>query len=115
MKVDKQLLNPIDFEGLKVFDYTADKQMSSSLAEINVAPGINHKKAWSRRSDKYYYIVTGRIQFTVDKESYDLSEGDVCIIRQGQRFSYVNLSDKPAKLILIHTPNFDIESEVFEE
>ena len=115
MKVNKKSLTPIDFEGLKIFDYTAEKEISSSLAEITVPPGGKHKKAFSKKSDKYYYIVSGQIRFTVDDEIYHLSTGDVCIIAKGQRFCYNNDSNKEAKLILIHTPRFDMEAEVFED
>ena len=114
MKISKKSLTPIDFEGLKIFDYTAEKEISSSLAEIIVPPRGKHRKAFSKKSDKYYYIVSGHIQFTVDNEIYDLSTGDVCIIAKGQRFCYVNNNNEEAKLILVHTPSFDIEAEVFE-
>ncbi len=115
MKIGKESIHPIDFEGLEIRDYTSDKKLSSSIAEITVPPSVNHKKAWSKRSDKYYYIVSGRLQFTVDEETYDINPGDVCVIRQGQRFSYRNDSEKESKLILLHTPSFDLNSEVFEE
>jgi len=115
LKIDKTSLAPIDFEGLKIFDYTAEKEISSSLAEIIVPPGGKHKRAFSKKSDKYYYIVSGQIQFTVDDEIYDLSAGDVCIIAKGQHFCYKNGSDEQAKLILIHTPRFDMGAEVFED
>ena len=115
MKIDKKSLTPIDFEGLKIFDYTAEKDISSSLAEITVPPWGKHKKAFSKKSDKYYYIVSGQIQFTVDDKIYDLSAGDVCIIVKGQRFCYNNASNEEAKLILVHTPSFDMEAEVFED
>jgi len=46
---------------------------------------------------------------------YDICEGDICVILQGQRFSYRNLKDETAKIVLVHTPSFDLDSEVFEE
>jgi len=115
MKINKKSLTPIDFEGLKIFDYTTEKEISLSLAEIIVPPKGKHKKAFSKKSDKYYYIVSGQIQFTVDDEIYDLSAGDVCIILKDQHFCYNNDSNEEAKLILIHSPRFDIEAEVFED
>ena len=115
MKITGQAINPIDFEGLMIHDYTEGMDLSSSLAKIVVAPGVSHKKAWSKKSDKYYYVVSGKLQFIVDDVSYDLEAGDVCLIRKGQRFSYHNLSQDKANLLLVHTPMFDIESEVFED
>ena len=115
MKISKDSIDQINFEGLQIIDYTSGRDMTSSLAEITVPPGIKHKKAYSKRSDKYYYIVSGHIQFTVEGELHGLYQGDVCVILKGQKFSYKNDTGEPAKLILVHTPSFNLEFEVFEE
>jgi mannose-6-phosphate isomerase-like protein (cupin superfamily) len=115
MKISKDSVGQIDFEGLQIVDYTSGRDITSSLAEITVPPGVKHRKAYSDRSDKYYYIVSGHIQFNVDGELYYLHQGDVCVILKGQRFSYKNDSGESAKLILVHTPSFNLEFEVFEE
>lgn len=115
MIIKHDAVNLIEFDGLKIFDYTTGQKYSSSLAEISVPVGVRHKRARSKRSDKYYYVAHGHVSFTVDNETAGLSTGDVCIIRQGQCFSYVNNGIENAKLILVHTPGFDLKSEVFEE
>jgi mannose-6-phosphate isomerase-like protein (cupin superfamily) len=115
MKIPKGSLGQIDFEGLAIADYTAGKELSSSIAEIAVPPGARHPRAYSKKSDKYYYVVSGHLEFDVDGRSFGLAPGDVCIILKGQRFSYRNTSEQPAKLVLVHTPAFDLESEAFEE
>lgn len=115
MIIKREAVNPIRFDGLKILDYTTGQERSSSLAEISVPVGVRHRRAWSKRSDKYYYAAQGHVSFTVDDETFELSAGDVCIIRQGQRFSYVNDGIEEAKLVLVHTPTFDLEYEVFEE
>jgi mannose-6-phosphate isomerase-like protein (cupin superfamily) len=115
MKISKDSINPFDFQGLEIIDYTAGKDLSSSLAEISVPPGIKHGKAFSTRSDKYYYQVAGHLRFDVEGDLFDLNPGDACLVLKGQKFSYENDSDEPAKLILIHTPSFKLEFEVFEE
>jgi mannose-6-phosphate isomerase-like protein (cupin superfamily) len=114
MKISKDSIDKIDFEGLQIIDYTSGKDTSSSIAEISVPSGTRHRRAYSKRSDKYYYMVSGHIQFNIEGESYDLFPGDVCVVLKDQRFSYTNDSGEPAKLILIHTPGFNLESEVFE-
>ena len=115
MKISKGSTGQIDFEGLAIADYTAGKDLSSSIAEIAVPPGARHPRAYSKRSDKYYYVVSGHLEFDVDGRSFGLDPGDVCIILKGQRFSYRNTSEQPAKVVLVHTPSFDLESEAFEE
>ena len=115
MKILRNQVAPFDFEGLEIRDYTSNQRVSSSLAEIIVPPGIKHRKAHSRRSDKYYYIVEGTLNFLIDNESCVLCAGDVCIIPQDVTFYYENASNNTAKLILIHTPDFVLEEEVFDE
>jgi mannose-6-phosphate isomerase-like protein (cupin superfamily) len=113
MIINKTSLEPFDFEGLEICDYTARRDTSSSLAEITIPSGVQHREAWSRRSDKYYYVVSGTVRFIVDGEAHQLDPGDCCIVLQGHRFSYENTTTETAKIILIHTPSFDLKSEVF--
>ena len=106
-------LSPIDFGGLRILDYTAGKDLDASIALIDVPPGARHAEAWSERSDKLYLVVDGAIRFVLDGEETDLGTGDVCLVRRGRRFSYDNASTSAAKLVLVHTPSFDLASEHF--
>jgi mannose-6-phosphate isomerase-like protein (cupin superfamily) len=115
MKISGKALVSIDFEGLRILDYTAGLETSSSMAEVTVPPGARHRKARSTRSDKYYYTISGQVEFKVDGKVLGLETGDVCIVPKGQRFSYQNREEETARLLLIHTPSFDPDSEVFEE
>lgn len=115
MFIKQENIKPIDFDKLKIFDYTEEKDLSSSFAEITVPVGVSHKISWSKRSDKYYYIVQGTIYFTIGEQHKTLSPGDVCIVPKGVRFSYTNNGPEDAKLILVHTPSFQLEFEAFEE
>jgi mannose-6-phosphate isomerase-like protein (cupin superfamily) len=114
MKIKKNSIAPIDFEGLEIFDYAAGRDLSSSLAEIAVPPGVKHRKAYSTRSDKFYYLVSGHLRFNVEGDFFDLHPGDVGVVLKGQKFSYENKSGEPAKLILVHTPSFNLDFEVFD-
>jgi mannose-6-phosphate isomerase-like protein (cupin superfamily) len=115
MIIKHEEIEPIEFDKLKIIDYTAGQDNSSSFAEITVPMGVSHKISWSNRSDKYYYISKGNVNFTLNEESNNLSPGDVCIIPKGHRFSYTNIGSSEAVLILVHTPSFRLENEVFEE
>ena len=115
MKIERETLKAIEFDGLEIRDYTVDQDGGSSMAEITVPAGARHKSAWSKRSDKYYYVIDGRISFVVDSQVLNLSTGDACIIRQGTRFNYENKTGTGAKLLLVHTPGFKLTEEVFEE
>jgi mannose-6-phosphate isomerase-like protein (cupin superfamily) len=113
MIIRRSALKRIDFHGLSIFDYTAHANLRSSLATIDVPPGGRHAKAWSRKSDKYYFVTHGRVRFTVDDEITDLAKGDFCFVSQGTVFSYDNVGTEPAGLVLVHTPAFESSAEVF--
>jgi mannose-6-phosphate isomerase-like protein (cupin superfamily) len=115
MIVKRQSLIPMDFDGLKIYDYTAGQTNSSSFAEIEILPGVRHREAWSRRSDKYYYVTAGNVVFSLDGEIHGLEKGDFCLVKHGSHFWYANETDSPAALLLIHTPCFDLGEEVFVE
>ena len=106
---------PLEFDGLAIVDYTAGRKTNSSFAEITVPAGVSHRLSFSKRSDKYYYVVKGSVVFTVGGETEDLSPGDFCIVPKGVAFKYLNTGSDDAKLILVHTPDFRLECEVFEE
>ncbi len=113
MIVTRASIHPIDFDGLQIYDYTAEQVTSSSLAVIQVPPGGRHAEAWSKCSDKYYYVITGNIQFMLDGDEHHLTAGDFCLVQRGKHFSYENRTDELAILLLVHTPRFDLASEVF--
>lgn len=112
MIIRRASLTPFDFGGLQIFDYTAGLESSSSLAVIEVPPGATHTEAWSKRSDKYYLVTSGTIRFVLEGVECDLAAGDVCLVRQGQRFRYANRNETQATLVLVHTPSFNLDSEV---
>ncbi len=115
MKIERESLKSFEFFGLEIRDYTAGLEGSSSMAEIKVPAGARHERAWSKRSDKYYYVIEGRLNVIVDNQVLDLSTGDVCIIHQGTRFSYENQTGEATKLLVVHTPSFELAEEIFEE
>ena len=115
MIVKADSIHPINFGGLSIRDYTAKLESSSSFAVITVPPKGSHPEAWSKRSDKYYYVASGSVEFTIQAEVSVLSSGDFCLIPRGQHFSYRNTTGTPSILHHVHTPSFDLDSEVFGE
>ena len=114
MIVTQDSLEPFDFDGLRIFDYTANQDLSSSLAVIEVPPNARHAVAFSRRSDKYYLVMRGQVRFVLEGSESQLRAGDFCLVRCGQRFAYSNDRPETALLVLFHTPKFSLENEVFE-
>ena len=82
MIIKENEVEQFDFDGLNIMDYTAKLDENSSFATISVLPQISHKLSWSKSSDKYYYIIAGKINFIVNDKEYVLSNGDFCIIKK---------------------------------
>jgi len=114
MMIPRKSVAPFDFEGLEIRDFTHGRDVNSSLAEITVPVGARHRTSWSERSDKYYFGLAGKLEFEIEDRRFQLAAGDLCIIHKGCRFSYENGSTAVARVLLVHTPSFDISSEVFE-
>ena len=115
MLIRQEDIKAINFEGLLIHDFTAGQSTNASFAMIEVPAGVRHREAWSKRSDKYYYIVSGELCFTLDGVEHLLAKGSFFLVAQGQKFSYQNRSANPVQLILVHVPTFDLESEMFTE
>jgi len=115
MIIRKAKAEQIDFGGLKIADYTASLNEKSSFAVISVPPGGSHKLSWSKRSDKYYFVIQGKIDFVLNGKELVLSKGDLCIVKKGKKFRYKNGSTEAVIMVLVHTPDFKLDQEVFED
>ncbi len=113
MIINGSSVESLNFAGLNVFDYTPEMETRSSFAVVEVPPGASHREAYSETSEKYYYVVAGQVAFYLDGGEHKLASGDLCLVAQGQHFSYVNRTQDVATLVLVHTPSFDLGSEVF--
>jgi mannose-6-phosphate isomerase-like protein (cupin superfamily) len=114
MIIRKDKINAINFNGLNIFDYTSDLDEKSSFAIIQVPARTSHQLSYSKRSDKYYYVMDGTIDFTINDNNYSMNKGDFCIVKKGEKFKYSNNTKKIATLVLVHTPRFILHEEVFE-
>ena len=96
MLVKQKFSEAFDFNGLTIKDYTAGLSEKSSFAVIGVAPGVHHGLSRSKRSDKYYYVISGNLLFHIEGRDFEFSGGDFCIVHQGERFDYRNNSGEAA-------------------
>lgn len=111
--IQKDSIQPLNFNDLIIFDYTAGLNTRISFALIIVPPECGHPKARSKISDKYYYVKSGIVSFMIHDKEFILYPGDFLLIEKNKWFSYQNKSSSSAELILIHTPSFSLEEEEF--
>ena len=113
--VKSKEVTPFDFEGLEIRDLIPDFLPSASVAHIEVAPGVAHATAKSTKSDKLYICIHGKLTFDINGERIELSPLDLLVIQRNEWFNYHNESDDTVVLFLIHSPPFDLDSEVFQD
>ncbi len=104
----------LDFEGLPLTDYTSKQDTLSSLAKLEVSPGSKHRIAWSKKSEKFYYILKGQLVFMINNREYTANVGDLCIIPVNTKFAYMNKTDSTVEAMLVHSPKINMGNEVFE-
>jgi mannose-6-phosphate isomerase-like protein (cupin superfamily) len=63
--------------------------------------------------DKFYLLSAGEIRFVLDGEAFVITAGDFCCVARGRRFSDANHGSDVATLVLVQTPPFDLNEEVF--
>jgi uncharacterized protein (DUF952 family)/quercetin dioxygenase-like cupin family protein len=114
MIIQAATITPFDWAGLTIRDMTAGASTRSSLARITVPPGAQHMPAWSKLSDKFYYMLVGQLHFWLDGQAHVLGAGDLVVVTMGRKFAYINKTNAPADLLLLHTPAFDLDAEVME-
>ena len=81
------------------------------MAEVRVPPGAAHLEARSTISDKLYICIEGTITFQLNGEFLQLNPLDVLLIPRAEWFSYRNDAREEGRLLLVHTPPFDMAHE----
>ena len=104
-------VTPSSFYDLTIRELSPTDYDRLSVAEVGVPPGAAHPKARSTISDKLYVCIEGTITFQLNEESMQLNPLDVLLIPRAEWFSYRNDASEEGKLLLVHTPPFDIARE----
>ena len=61
MLIRQEEIEAINFEGLVIHDFIAGHATNASFATIEAPAGVQHREAWLKRSEKYYYVVSGQL------------------------------------------------------
>ncbi|MFQ5875137.1 MAG: cupin domain-containing protein [Dehalococcoidia bacterium] len=104
-------VTPFSFYDLTIRELSPTGYERLSVAEVRVPPGAAHPKARSIKSDKLYVCIEGTITFQLNGESLQLNPLDVLLIPRAEWFSYRNDVSEEGKLLLVHTPPFDMARE----
>ena len=102
---------PFSFYDLIIRELSPQGYETLSVAEVRVPPGAVHPKGRSTKSDKLYICIGGTVTFDLNGESKLLTPLDVLLIPVSEWFTYRNDASVESRLLLVHTPPFEIASE----
>ena len=79
-------------------------------AEITIAPRTpgppQHRHA---EHDEGFYVVSGRVRFTIGQEDHDATAGSWVTVPPGAPHTFANVTDEPAVLLNTFTPDLYVQ------
>ena len=98
------------WKGLKGLSYSSKENFKRASAAIFEVTG-SHGKVKSLVSDRVYFILEGKGEFTINGKKVLVEKNDVIIVPKNTPYDYRTLKGK-LKLFLVHAPAFDSKKEV---
>ncbi len=86
-----------------------------SLMERTLPPGGRMPPAHRHvGNDEAYFVLEGAVEFQVDGEVFEGSEGTFVLVAAGEAHTFGNTSEGPARLLVLHAPGLDAYFEELE-
>jgi len=79
------------------------------LAVEETPSGIGPPLHVHHQQDEIFYVLEGHYRFQVGSESIDAPIGTTAAVPRGTAHAFVNVSDKPSRLLFILSPGLDAE------
>ena len=80
------------------------------MAEITIPPHIpgppQHRHA---QHDEGFYVLSGRVRFTVGQDDYDAGAGTWVMVPPGAPHTFANVGDDPAVMLNTFTPDLYVQ------
>ncbi len=98
------------WDGIKGFAYNDSKDFpNASGAYFEVTS--SHGKVKTIKSDRVYYVLEGKGEFTIAGETVPVEKTDVVIVPKNTEYDY-RATSGTMKLFLVHTPAYESAAEV---
>jgi len=75
-----------------------------TLLEALVLPLAGPPPHCHHREEETFYLLEGRMVFTVDGRAYEAEPGATIYVPRGAVHSYSNVGDSPAKMLFMYSP-----------
>jgi mannose-6-phosphate isomerase-like protein (cupin superfamily) len=107
MKFTKDSAKKFKFKGIEGYEYISKEDFPEmSCAYITVTG--THGKIKNVKSNRVYFVIDGKGEFTVNDEKVKVRTGDVVVIPKGTPYDYSG----HMKLLLVDSPAFDPGADV---
>jgi quercetin dioxygenase-like cupin family protein len=89
--------------GPRVLLRSEDSEGAVSIIETSPSPGAG--PALHRHDfDEAFYVIEGKLSFQVDEEVVEVGPGEMAFVPRGTPHTFANLSDAPARQLIVCTP-----------
>ena len=109
MKFELKNAGSLEWEGIKGLVYNTKEDFKNANATYFEVTG-RHGKVKNETSDRVYYVIEGKGEFTINDEVFSVKETDVIIIPKNTPYDY-KAKGKMMKLFLVHTPAYNSKAE----
>jgi mannose-6-phosphate isomerase-like protein (cupin superfamily) len=75
-----------------------------TLLEALVLPDAGPPPHYHHREEETFYLLEGRMAFTVDGRDYEAEPGATIYVPRGVVHSYSNVGEGPAKMLFLYSP-----------
>jgi quercetin dioxygenase-like cupin family protein len=79
----------------------------ATLIETTDQPGFGPPQHRHEIETEVFHVVQGRYLFEVDGKQTVVSEGETIVAKQGTTHRFVNIDDRPSRLLVLITPGWD--------
>lgn len=93
---------------ITIFEYFT-KNNSSQVSLVTAKLDGPHSRRLNKRSDKLYFMLSGKAELTVVDENYSLEKGDAALIPANTWHSIIGHN---AYFVIVTSPPFDPSDEI---
>ena len=109
MKFGLNKNNKFRWPGLVGYPYNSKDDFANASAAYFEVTG-SHGKVRNKKSDRIYFVISGKGEFIVGNESYQVAGNDVVIVPKSTVYDY-RATEGVLNLFLVHSPAYDSNAE----
>ncbi|MEM8550219.1 MAG: cupin domain-containing protein [Verrucomicrobiota bacterium] len=90
-----------------------DVTETSSLARVELPPGVSSRPHYHPIAEETYYVLEGRGRVRIDGQERELAPGDSVLIRPGEHHQIECLGEETLAILCVCTPAWEPSNTVY--